>query len=164
MRQRRRGNLRSLIPNMNTQNKTTIHADKWHYIGDVNIEYGGAFFDLTDWKYGYVNAVRVEDLDGACGFDGACLIEKITIRTDNNEQNKSAMECRGCNLSDIDMSTDDGKLQLADAVLSYGYYDSESQDEIVQTQDDAPMEFDGWKATKHISPRCLRAYVESKLD
>lgn len=26
---------------------------KWHYCGDVNLEHGGLFVDLSDWQWGY---------------------------------------------------------------------------------------------------------------
>lgn len=148
--------------------KTTTDQ-KWQYIGDVNIEYGGTFFDLTEWKHGYVDALRVTDLDSGCGFDGAVLIEKITILVDDEKTNKQACECCGFKFDDLDLSTDAGKLQLADAVMSFGRYDPaneyyEPQNEVVQTQDNGPMQFDGWTATKRVLSENLRGYIESKLD
>lgn len=142
---------------------------KWHYVGDINIEYGGTYFDLSEWENGYVDALRVTDLDSGCGFEGAVLIEKIVILVDNDKANQQACECCGWIKTDIDTSTENGKLQLADAVMSYGRFDPaneyyEPQNEVVQTQSDGPMEFDGWKATKRVLSENLKGYIESKLN
>ncbi len=135
-------------------------AGEYQYSGDVNIEYGGTFFDLSDWEHGYVNAVRVTDLDSGCGFDGAVLIEKLTVIIDNEEQNKKALECCGFDAGDV------GRLQLAEAVMQYGYYDPaneyyEPANEVIQTQQDGPMSFDGWKATKRVLTENLLGYIKN---
>ncbi len=148
----------------------TAARDEWQYMGDVNIEYGGTFFNLSDdWDNGYVSAVRVTDLDSGCGFVGAVLIEKITILVDDDKTNESACDCCGWIKSEVDTTTESGKLQLAEAVMSYGRYDPadeyyEPANEVVQTQEDGPMEFDGWKASKRVLSENLRGYVESKLN
>jgi hypothetical protein len=139
---------------------------QYQYNGDVNIENGGTFFDLSDWEHGYVNAVRVTDLDSGCGFDGAVLIEKITILIDDEKTNRSACECCGWALDELPI-TDIGKVQLAEAVMSYGRFDPaneyyEPQNEVIQTQEDGPMSFDGWKATKRVLSENLLGYIKSE--
>ena len=141
----------------------------WEYIGDVNIEYGGTYYNLSDdWKYGYVSALRVTDLDSGCGFDGAVLIEKLSIIVDPKYFAESAA-CCGFEMSEVDLDIDQGKLRICDALLSYGHYDPaneyyEPANEVVQTLEDGPMEFDGWKASKRVLTKDLKGYIESKLD
>ena len=132
--------------------------DYEHYIGDVSLEHGGTFYDLSEWKYGYVNALRVTDLDSGCGFNGAVMVERLTIITDNPDVIKSARECCGFETpgSLPGRTSADRKLIIADCVMHYGHYDIVSDfmgDHrlIIQTESDEwdgynPMEFDGWKA------------------
>ncbi len=153
----------------NTREQSNETRTGYQYIGDVNIEYGGTFFDTSDWQDGYVSAIRVTDLDSACGFDGAVMIEKIVILIDDDETNRKACECYGWIRSEVDLNTDAGKLQLADAVMSYGHYDPdnnyyEPSNEVIQTQDDGPMSFDGWKATKRVHSDNLLGYIKAKYD
>jgi len=148
---------------------TNMTDNKWQYVGDVNIEYGGTFYDLTDWEHGYVNAVKVTDLDSGCGFVGACLIEKITVLIDSEDENSKACECCGFNYKDLNLWDQNDRLRLAGSVAAYGRFDPANEyyepvNEVVQTQEDGPMEFDGWKATKRVLSENLRGYVESKLD
>lgn len=100
-------------------------ADFENYIGDVNLEYGGTFFDLSDWRYGYVDALRVTDLDSAAGIDQTVLVERVTIIVDNHGKVKSALESYGMDFSDVRKLHDARaqKLMIAEACLSYGYYD-----------------------------------------
>ena len=136
----------------------------WQYSGDVNIEYGGTFADIDprEFKWGYCNVVRVTDLDSACGFDGACLIEKLTVHVDA-KRIKQGMQCVGLTVRDLQRVKGlEGKLfAMVDAVMAYGYFDVE-QSEVVQTREGGPMRFDGWRAEKFIRPQDLRGYVESQ--
>lgn len=158
----------------NTQKAETADklkaSDKWQYVGDINIEYGGTFFNLSDdWKNGYVSAVRVTDLDSSCGFDGAVLIEKITILLDSEEQNAQACSSCGFDYKGLNLWDQNDRLRLADSLMWYGRFDPaneycEPQYEVVQTQSDGPMSFDGWKATKRVLSDNLEGYVRSKLN
>lgn len=51
---------------------------EFHYIGDCNVEYGGMFFDVSNWRSGYVDVLRITDLSGAVGATGMVLLEKLT--------------------------------------------------------------------------------------
>lgn len=97
---------------------------KWEYIGDVNLEYGGVFFDISNWQHGYVSAVRVTDLDSACGQRNCYLIEHIVVLVDK-KRIAQALPCVG--LTPADLIKLKGhvakKLTIADACLSYGYHD-----------------------------------------
>ena len=37
----------------------------YKFIGDVNLEHGGIYINLSDWKEGYACAVEICDLDSA---------------------------------------------------------------------------------------------------
>lgn len=95
---------------------------EWVYIGDVNLEYGGTFFRFDPY---YVEAVRVTDLDGACGAHGLTLIEKLTVfGMDDKDKICQALECCGTSISDL---RGKGKaaimIELAYCLMSYGFYD-----------------------------------------
>jgi len=97
--------------------------DKYdNYIGDVNLEHGGMFFNLEDWQYGYVSVLEVIDLGSATGFDGAYLVEHKTVYIDQLDKNKSALECSGWDKLP-GRTSDSRKMALAEAVCRYGYYD-----------------------------------------
>lgn len=143
------------------------------YCGDVNLEHGGTFVDLSDWEHGYCTAVRVTDLDSGCGFRGACLIEHVVISgTDDPKRIRQALGCVGGAKSlggrnwhrtgERSRIKEGLRHAIADALLSYGYCDvEEERSEIVQTEADGPMVFDGWRADKRLHGTDLRAYVES---
>ena len=152
-------------------------TEKWEYTGDVSLEYGGTFIDLSTWSDGYCSAVRVTDLDSGCGFTGAVLIEHVTINgTDDPERIRKAIKCIGGlsarnwhAIGNRDTIKQNLRFAIADALLSYGHYDPNDSwnnyrshySETVQLEPDGPMEFDGWKADKRLHGSDLRAYVES---
>lgn len=144
---------------------------RWHFTGDVNLEYGGSFIDLSTWRDGYCSAVRVTDLDSACGFTGACLIEHAVINgVTDTARVRQAMRyaglengfCRGMSKLAI-------RHAIAEALMSYGYADPDDgwdgyqsgNSETVQTEANGPMVFDGWKADKRLRGTTLEAYVKS---
>lgn len=133
----------------------------WIYTGDVNPEYGGVWFDLEPYErgWGYFNAVRVEDLDGACGFRGAVLIERLSIHVpDQRSRIQDALECCGMTEDDIEGNL----VELAYALMMYGCTDIEQPTETLQLDADGPMEFDGWKADRKQPKGDLRGYIEAK--
>ncbi len=152
-------------------------ADEMAYSGDVNLEYGGAFIDLSTWDDGYCSAVRVTDLDSGCGFTGAVMIEHIVINgTTDSNRIRQALECIG-GLSARNWhaigrrETIKANLRhaIADALMSYGYTDPDDawdgydsfHTEIVQMEPDGPMRFNGWKADKRLRGGDLEGYVKA---
>ena len=139
----------------------------WAYTGDVgSLCYGGTFvrIDPQAWKWGYAEAVRVTDLDSACGFRGAVLIESVTVNgTDDKGRIQRALACVGLTARDLLRMRDNTarRLAIADALLAYGYCDYE-RSEVVQTEAGAPMADDGWRAEKFITSDDLRGYVEAE--
>lgn len=161
----------------------TAIASRWHFNGDVNLEYGGAFIDLSNWDYGYAECVRVTDLDRACGFTGAVLIEHVIINGLNDAE-RIRKACKSCgnldgvrnwhSIGDKETIKENLRHAIADALLNYGYFDPDNnwngqwsgrsecgQSEVVQCEPDGPMLFDGWKATKRLNNTTLESYVES---
>lgn len=150
----------------------------FEYSGDVTLEHGGAFFDLSTWDDGYVTAVRVTDLDSGCGFRGACLIEHVVINgTDRPDRIRRALESCYGGAGSLGArnwrrtgrrETVKANLRhaIADALMSYGFTDPDDyaqpcQSETVQLEPDGPMTFGGWRADKRLHNTDLRAYVES---
>lgn len=149
----------------------------WEFSGDVNLEYGGEFIDLSTWDDGYCSAVRVTDLDSACGFTGAVLIEHVVILgTKDSERIRQALRSVGGlsarnwhRTGSSETIKQNLRHAIASALLGYGFYDPDDSwdgyrsyhTEIVQMEPDGPMQFDGWKADKRLSNTTLEAYVQS---
>ena len=50
------------------------------YFGDVNIEYGGLFYEVANWvKEGYANAIRVTPCTDAGGPDNLFWVDELTV-------------------------------------------------------------------------------------
>jgi hypothetical protein len=145
---------------------------RWHYQGDINLEHGGSFIDLSEMKHGYATVIEITGLDSACGFNGAILIEERTVITDHREYWDAALNCIGAGLTlDGDDINDNGriyrngslawKLCLIYALSSYGHYDTE-RSVVVQPRRDCPTEYDGWTAAR-IRSNGLCAYVRREF-
>ncbi len=121
------------------------------YIGDVNIEYGGAFYNLSTFDKGYVGTIRVTDLDSATGFDGAIMIESgIVYGTLEPKDVKDALECCGFDMHSEEwrtMSTKDKRLAIADSLQAYKG-NGDSNPLIYQPERSNPDKFDGWQAER----------------
>lgn len=146
--------------------------DNYEYVGDVNLEYGGAFIDMSRWRDGYATCIRITDLDSACGFDGAVMIEHLVIiRPDDRGKLATVLLCCGVSPGDLlRLDSDARRLAIAESCLGYGLYDPDDSwdgyrsyhTEIVQTQADGPMAFGGWKADKRVLLENLEGYVKAK--
>lgn len=84
---------------------------RWHYIGDVNLEHGGAFIQEGDWP-DYCNAVQVTPCSDAGGPENWYWIESGTVYMGNAVHVQSALEC--CN-----ESPDAAQWRKGYAVLQY---------------------------------------------
>jgi hypothetical protein len=94
----------------------------FEYNGDVSLEYGGAFIDLSTFTDGYCSAVRVTDLDSGCGFTGAVMVEHLVINgTMDRKRIKDALKCVGGMPAGLDVQG--RRHAIADALMSYGYTD-----------------------------------------
>lgn len=130
-----------------------------HYSGDCNVEYGGLFFSSADWKEnGYADALRITDLDSACGFTGGILIERITILRPDDIQ--SCLDCCGWIPEEATVEME------IDACMSYGHYDPvedfTGQHTETVTTDPESMEYDGRKASKVIDCEDLLGYLHAE--
>lgn len=148
-------------------------TDRYHYSGDVNLEHGGAFIDLSTFAHGYCSAVIVTDLDSACGFAGAVMVEHVVINgTDNPERIRAALACQGGSHArgarKGQWSKEALRHMIAEALCAYGYRDPDDSwdgyasyhTEIILTDPTAPRTFEGWTADKVISGN-LAAYVRA---
>lgn len=131
---------------------------RWHYQGDVNLYHGGIFMDFSDWKYGYASVVEVTDLDSACGFRGAVMIEKKAVMPDSSN-NAAALACCGMTL-DAKGNIQDGtqtyekdtlayRMALVYALNAYQGGDVE-ESAILQLDRDEPTQFENWEAERLI--------------
>jgi len=117
-----------------------------HYTGDINLQYGGMFLDLEEFKrWGdFCPVLKVTDLDSACGFESAVLIERGSIYIPENvEKRESALSCIG-----IEKGESYTDLQLIVAFDAYHGIECDSfAGEIILILDkEADSEFEGWKA------------------
>lgn len=136
------------------------------YQGDINIKYGGIYYDLENAGDDYIPVVKITDLDSACGFDGAILIERGSIYIPAEpERRKQALQCCGWdNLPESEITF----LMLADAFDAYHGIERDNYcgEIIIQPDIDGPMQFQGMKADKyasqsfHESGLSLREFIE----
>lgn len=94
--------------------RKTKPDDYKHYIGDTNLEYGGKFFDLSDYDSGTVSALEVTELPDFC-----VMVNRIDIITDDAELIEDALECCGQTMEDLPEDEDQRKLWIAYAVSCY---------------------------------------------
>jgi hypothetical protein len=144
---------------------------RWYYMGDINLEHGGTFFNFSDMKHGYVTTVEVIGLGSAIGFPGAILIEERTVIMDRKEKWASALSTIGASLlpnGDIDDNGDPirkatlaWRMCLAYALSGYGCFDTE-RSETLQPNPSGPLSHDGWHATR-IRSNGLRGYVRREF-
>lgn len=146
---------------------------RWHYMGDVNLEHGGTFFNFSDMQHGYAKTVEIYEIPTATGlYPGAMLIGERTVSFDCKELWPSALSCIGASLlPNGDIGDDTGKplrkgthawrMCLVYALLSYGEYDTQ-RSEAVQPNPDGPLSFDGWQATR-IRSNGLRSYIRREF-
>jgi hypothetical protein len=114
--------------------------------------------------------VRVTDLDSGAGFTGAVLIERVVINgLTERDRLRKALESCGPDRADLPRGRDNREHRLriyVEALMSYGYCTPVEtmgvQQEIIQTFQDGPMIYDGWRANRRLSEdEDLRDYIES---
>lgn len=115
---------------MKRRNNTGPVAPRgWYYQGDINIEHGGYFANLSTWSWGYVDVIRVTPCSDADGPDNEFWIEVVNV---NLPGTKAAI--KGILFNTFGQAAVDEyraskprvrKAMLVDACLSYGKYDVE---------------------------------------
>lgn len=145
----------------------------WVYSGDVNLEYGGTFIkvDLSDWDNGYLDCVRVTDLDSACGFYGAVMVERVTILRRSGKEGRRALACCGQVHAARNWPKRDRASVVAwfaECLLSYGHYDPagdymNGDNFVFQLERDGKLRFDGREAERS-TPRKLERFIRELLD
>jgi hypothetical protein len=97
----------------------------WHYFGDVNIECGGYFYDMSNWKWGYVEAWRVVPCSDAGGPDNEFWIESLTVNIPKAKDAWAALA--KVSNEDVDLyRTSSPRMRkhvLVNALICYGSYD-----------------------------------------
>lgn len=136
----------------------TSLTDRPDYVGDVDYCHGGVWFNLSDWKWGYVNAIEVCPVPG---FDGAVWVSPYVTLTPEaetvdealeDEHVKRAIECCGW-LDEEEIREHPGwRLILTSMLFDYGRKDPDSyiSPVIIQTDAEGEMEGDGVKADYRI--------------
>ena len=159
---------------------------EYRYYGDVDLSYGGQFFDLSGWDDGYVEVVEVVDLGSACGAGGFYLVEHKTVLVDRWsiqgwgetrsrwDNWSSALSCCGPEVSDLlTWDREAQQLALSAALCGYGRYDADDAWDNYQTgaitlvavghRGEVPDDSPNWSSTPDIRLYSTRELVELVL-
>lgn len=143
-------------------------AGAWHYQGPADPREGGCWYRLEGWEHGYAEAVRVLDLDSACGFRGAVLVEALVVLLPETEQQHAdCLQAIGMTPATLPQEEGARRAVIVDACLAYGRHDPantwpERQSEVLQLEKDpelGPMWHDGWHADRRMTDD-LNEYIE----
>ena len=138
-------------------------VDFENYMGDMSLEFGGWFFDLSDIRHGYANVLAAEDLDSAAGVDWTYLVERRTVLLLKGKQFKRAVDSGIGWGAYKNIPAGESRLIAAiDACMSYGQYDVVQDYNgthrwivcIPPDLDDAPEreELESWEGEVHLLP------------
>lgn len=145
--------------------------DVYTYTGDIDLKYGGTWFNLATFEDGYVYAIRVTDLDSAIGYADAFLIEELTLVLDH-----AATDIAVCGLSiEGDMLNNNGQLMplsdpiarllIAEGVMAYGRYDTDSSETLVIGPEAEMESHEGWQADRRLRANVnLRKWVMREFN
>lgn len=116
--------------------------ENYIYTGDMDIEHGGMWLDVSAIDDGYVACIRVTPLGSAAGYDGAYLIENGSIFIpDDKEKLQSIYDCWGNVPKDA--------IELAQACEAYHGIEVDSWNgTIVVRESNAAESFDSWEANE----------------
>lgn len=125
----------------------------WLYCGDGSAEHGGIW---VKHEGDYASFVEITDLDSACGFTGAVMIEKGSTGLygqglrDNIKRIKQALDCYGVSVADLGvMKREERHACIWRALAAYGIKDIEEHEtEILQLEPGEEMEFESWTASR----------------
>ena len=108
---------------MSKQRLTNKPPKGWHYLGDINLEYGGFFYKLTKW--GYADIVEITPCSDAGCQDNAWWISQGSRTTEvGDETLASALSCIGFE-GEV---TEEIKVE---ALMAYGGFERDTS-EVVQ--------------------------------
>jgi len=115
-------------------------AAGWYYIGDINAEDGGCAIRVDESRC-YADIVELTALWSATdNAEGLAMIERAIVPLDcaSFAQYRSAMACYGIKPSALlNMPRDIRAIELAYALYTYGYRDTDSTEIIGFDRDDA---------------------------
>ena len=78
---------------------------RWHYFGDINLEYGGFFYRTDQWQHLYADVVLVTPCSDAGLPDNQFWIENLVVEPKAQEDLQDALEMGG--LWPLDGKTDE---------------------------------------------------------
>jgi hypothetical protein len=96
-----------------------------HYWGDVNPEYGGYFYDSTNFCWGYSMVVRITPCSDAGGPDNCWWIDVLTVNFPDDDSERYAI-LDACGIELRQLTPFQRNCAMVDACLSYGKYDQDS--------------------------------------
>lgn len=102
---------------------------RWFYQGDVNLEYGGFFYNLDNWPY-YVHAWRVTPCSDAGGPENQFWLEELTVNVDPKMgDGRVEQALKSCDWVDESKSWTpaERRHRVTSAMLHYGYFDVSSR-------------------------------------
>lgn len=138
---------------------------KYYYTGDVDIRCGGKWLDLSTFDDDYVACIEVTDLESAIGFTNAYLIERGSIYLGDKDNWQKCLDCCGWKLSDLDMSTENGKAMLCEAIMAYRGMDQDYSETIVIGRDSLMESREGWTADRRLRANVnLRKWVMREFN
>lgn len=129
------------------------------YTGDMNIEYGGMWVDLSTFSEGWVSVIKVTPLNGAIGWEGAYMIEKGTIPLQAKNR-ESALSC--CSYTEEDVK--DNPILVVEAFDAYGGVEVDYGVSTIQTLKDGEMSFDNWEANELVETDNLRQWFIDRYN
>ena len=100
------------------------------YSGDVSIEHGGFFYDLSSWDCGYVSATRVTPCSDAGGPDNQFWVENLTVNLREGAALDDVLQCCGMTRETLPKGAA-RRHAIVECHIAYGAYDVE-QNEVVQ--------------------------------
>ncbi|QBQ74425.1 hypothetical protein BcepSauron_045 [Burkholderia phage BcepSauron] len=102
------------------------------YHGDINIEYGGYFYELDRARrgWGYANVLRITPCSEAGLADNEFWIERLSVTFPDHgtPRERDVLSAIGREDDAPEYETDEYWATLIDACVAYGQYDTEQSD------------------------------------
>lgn len=105
-----------------------------HYYGDQNLEFGGVFFSLDNFQWGYAECVRITPVSAVGAQYNAWWVEQGTINIPDDDRLQKALDCVGLDATYIAEQSKEVQQQLQiEACERYGLFErGDYPDEVIQ--------------------------------
>lgn len=159
-----------IVSCLTTQTGDIVTKPRWKYSGDVNLQYGGVFWNPEGAQFDSVEAVRITPCSDAGGPDNIFWIERLSVNLpDDDHTIADVLSICGYSFDGYKGYTKAERLSmLVDACIAYGKYDTQDGETVKIGKDD-PFFTDTrgeWKAfrvdTQLRGGSSLRNYVKRK--